>query len=194
VGKPFMSLIPKIIFLLFFPANLCILRQVVWGEELTHQILAVAMFLFCIEQARMAARDLEQIVEAKAQIKDSRLDTFLKVTTSTIFLELLGFYSASIWLGWGSVLILLSQVWFNLLASIKISTSPEIFIQPWKVSERYNVLVADFMGLVLVSLWMLQIASVQITWILFGMAIAYCSIKLILLLKYNSRFFTIEMQ
>lgn len=186
--------ISRIIFLLFFPANLCILRQVIWSGELTHQILAIAMFLFCIEQARMADRDLKQIAEAKAKVKDSRLDTFLTVTISTIFLELLGFYTASIWLGWGSVLILLSQIWFNLLASIKISTSPEIFIQPWKVSERYNVLFADFLGLVLVSLWMLQIASVQITWILFGMAIAYCSIKLILFLKYNSRFFTFGLQ
>ncbi|GAA6622639.1 type II toxin-antitoxin system RelE/ParE family toxin [Scytonema sp. NUACC26] len=37
--------------------------------------------------------------------------------------------------------------------------------------------------------WMLQIASVTIAWGLFGMASATCSIKLILLLKYNSRFF-----
>ncbi|GAA6622642.1 hypothetical protein [Scytonema sp. NUACC26] len=175
--------IPGMIFLLFFPANLCILRQVIWGEELTHQLLAVGVFLFCIEQTRMAARDLQQIAEAKKQVRDRRLDTFLKIATSTIFIELLGFYTASIWLGCGSVLILLSQVWFNLFAGIKICTSPEIIIQPWKVSERYNVLIADFLGLVLVSLWMLQIASVPIAWGLFGMAIAYCSIKLFLLLQ-----------
>ncbi|MUG95188.1 hypothetical protein F7734_23645 [Scytonema sp. UIC 10036] len=176
--------IPGVIFLLFFPANLCILRQVIWGQQLTHQLLAVGMFLFCIEQARMAAQDLQQIAMAKEQVKDNRLDTFLKITTSTIFIELLGFYTASIWLGWGSILILLSQVWFNLVAGVKIYTSPAIYIQPWKVSERYNVLIADVLGLVLVSLWMLQIASIQITWVLFGMAIAYCSIKLVLFLKY----------
>ncbi len=180
-GKPSMLPIPGMIFLLFFPANLCILRQVIWGQELTHQLLATGMFLFCIEQARMAAQDLQQIVKAKEQVKDSRLDTFLKITTSTIFIELLGFYTASIWLGWGSILILLSQVWFNLLTGVKIYTSPEIIIQPWKISERYNVLIADFLGLVLVSLWMLQIAAVQITWGLFGMAIAYCGIKLVCL-------------
>ncbi|KAF3888115.1 MULTISPECIES: hypothetical protein [Nostocales] len=175
--------IPGMIFLLFFPANLCILRQVLWGQELSYQVLAVGIFLFCIEQARMAAWDLQQIAEAKKQVRDRRLDTFLKITTSTIFIELLGFYTASIWLGWGSILILLSQVWFNLFAGVKIDTSSQIVLQSWKISERYSVLIADFLGLVLVSLWMLQIASVQITWLLFGMAIAYCALKLVLFLK-----------
>jgi hypothetical protein len=179
--KPSMLPIPGLIFLLFFPANLCILRQVIWGQELTHQLLATGMFLFCIEQARMAAQDLQQIVKAKEQVKDSRLDTFLKITISTILIELLGFYTASIWLGWGSILILLSQVWFNLFAGVKIYTLSEMVIQPWKISERYNVLIADFLGLVLVSLWMLQIASVPIAWVLSGMAIAYCGIKLVCL-------------
>ncbi|MFH7026452.1 MAG: hypothetical protein ACHBN1_13850 [Heteroscytonema crispum UTEX LB 1556] len=176
--------IAGMMFLLFFPASISILRQVIWGSELTHQLLALGMFLFCIDQARMAAKDLQQIAEAKKQVNDIRLDTFSTITISTIIIELFGFYASSVWLGWGSILILISQVWFNLFAGLKIHPSAEIIIQPWKISERLPVLIADFIGLVLVSLWMSQIASLWITWILFGMAIVYCSIKLVLFFRY----------
>jgi hypothetical protein len=176
--------IARMMFLFFFPACLGILRQVIWGSELTHQLLALGMFLFCIEQARMAAKDLQQIAEAKKQVNDIRLDTFSTITIITIIIELLGFYASSVWLGWGSILILLSQVWFNLFAGIKIHSSTETVIQSWKISERLPVLIADLLGLVLISLWMSQIASLWITWILFGMVIIYCSIKLILFFRY----------
>jgi hypothetical protein len=175
--------ITRMMFLLFFPASLSILRQVIWGSELTHQLLALGMFIFCIEQARMAAKDLQQIAEAKKQVKDIRLDTFSTITISTIIIELFGFYASSVWLGWGSILILLSQVWFNLFAGVKIHSSTELVIQTWKVSERLPVLIADFIGLILISLWMSHIASLWITLVLFGMAIVYCSIKLILFFK-----------
>jgi hypothetical protein len=172
--------IAQMMFLLFFPASLGILRQVIWGEELTHQLLALGVFLLCIEQARMAALDLRQIADAREQANDVRLDTLSTVCNSTIALELFGFYTSSVWLGWGSILILLSLIWFNLFAPVKIHTSPEIVIQDWNISERYSVLIADVTGLVLVSMWMLQIASVWISWLLFGMVIVYCSIKLVL--------------
>lgn len=175
--------IAGVMFLLFFPACLCILRQVIWGQEITHQLVAVGMFLFCLEQARMAAKDLQQIADAKKQVQDTRLDNFSTVAISTIFLELLGFYTSSVSLGWGSVLILLSQVWFNLFAGIKIYPLAENVLQPWKISERLPVLIADILGLLLVSFWMLQIASFWISWALFIMATFYCSIKLVLFLK-----------
>ncbi len=172
--------ISGIIFLLFFPACLSVLREVIWGQELTHQLLYLGMFMFCIEQASMAAQDLRQIASAKKQVKDIRLNTFLTITNMTIFIELLGFYAAAVSFGWGSILILLSQVWFNLLAGIKINLTTASIIQTWKVTERFPVLIADIIALFLVSLWMLHIGSVWITWILFGMPILYCSIKLVL--------------
>ncbi|MBA3922004.1 MAG: hypothetical protein H0X31_10030 [Nostocaceae cyanobacterium] len=175
-----MLLISGIIFLLFFPACLNVLREVIWGQQLTHQLLYLGMFLFCIEQASMAAQDLRQIASARKQVKDLRLNTFYTITIATIFIELLGFYAAPISFGGGSILILLSQVWFNLFAGIKISLLAESIIQTWKVTERFPVLIADIIGLLLVSLWMLHIGSLWITWILFGMPILYCSIKLAL--------------
>lgn len=168
------------VFLLFFPACLGVLKQVIWGSELTQQMLALGTFLFCIEQSRMAVKDLQQIADAKKQIKDTRLNSFYQVTAITIFIELIGFYISSIWWGWGSILILISQVWFNLFASIKIQHSPKISLQTWKVTDRLPVLIADIFGLFLVSLWMLKIGSEWIAWGLFAMVIVYGSIKLIL--------------
>ncbi|GAB1543186.1 hypothetical protein NUACC21_58600 [Scytonema sp. NUACC21] len=131
----------------------------------------------------MATKDLQQIADAKKQVQDTRLDNFSTIAISTIFLELLGFYTSSVWLGWGSLLILLSQVWFNLFAGVKIYPLAENVLQTWKISERLPVLIADILGLVLVSLWMLQIASFWISWALFGMALVYCSIKLFLFFR-----------
>jgi hypothetical protein len=171
--------ISQIIFLFFFPACLGILGQVIWGTELTHRLLALGTFLFCIEQARMAVKDLQQIADAKTQLSDSRLEFFSLITNSTILIEVLGFYLSSIWFGWGAILILISQVWFNVFANIKIDLEPEACLQTWKIRERLAVLIADICGLILVIFWMNEIASDWIAWGLFGMVILYGSVKLI---------------
>jgi hypothetical protein len=185
-----MERISIIIFVLFFPAGIGILKQGIWNTELTHQIIAIAMCLFCIEQGRMAVKDLQKIAEAKKLVIDARLDNFYIITVTTILVELLGFYISSFWLGWGSIIILLSQVWFNLLAAIKINTSSQssakkniVLIEPWTISERLPVLVADVLGLVLVSIWMLSFsilrsASFWISLVLCTMVVIYLGIKL----------------
>ncbi len=177
-----MQIIPLIIFLFFFPACIGILKQAIWGTELTEQIIAIAMCLFCIEQARMAVKDLQKITEAKKLVTDSRLDSFYIITVTTITVEILGFYISSVWLGWGSIIILLSQVWFNLLAAIKIKSSSASnidIIEPWTIFERLPVLFADILGLVLVSFWMLKVASFWISLFLCSMVLIYLGIKLV---------------
>ncbi|MEM7581539.1 MAG: hypothetical protein AAF316_17215 [Cyanobacteria bacterium P01_A01_bin.80] len=177
--------ISRIIFLLFFPACIAILlKQVIWGSELTHQLLAGGIFLFCIEQANMANQDLQQVADAKIKIEDSRLDNFQTTTITTIIIELTGFYLSSIWLGYGSILILIGIIWFNLFVKIKIkATDSNTIIKPWKIIERSTVLIADVIGLILASLWILKIGDFWISWGLFSMALIYCAIKLFLFLK-----------
>ena len=177
--------ISRIIFLLFFPACIAILfKQVIWGSELTHQLLAIGIFFFCIEQANIANQDLQQVADAKVKIKDSRLDDFQRITTITIIIELTGFYLSSIWLGYGSILILIGLIWFNLFVKIRIETTDlNIIIQPWKITERLTVLIADIIGLLLVNLWILKIGDFWISWGLFAMAIIYCGIKSFLFYK-----------
>lgn len=173
-----MSPISLIIFLLFFPAGLGILKQIIWGAELSHQLLAVGMFVFSIEQARMAVKDLQQIADAKAVVKNEQLNIFTFITIVTILIELIGFYISSSWLGWGSIIILISQLWFNLLANIKIQIVPEVVIQNWEIKERLSVLIADVLGIILVSLWMMQIASLGISVGLFALVLVYLGAKL----------------
>ncbi|MBE9216242.1 hypothetical protein IQ247_26875 [Plectonema cf. radiosum LEGE 06105] len=173
-------MIPLIIFLFFFPACLGILRQVIWSTELSHQLLALAIFLLCIEQANMANHDLQKVADAKNIVKDARLNYFQIITIVTIIIELIGFYLSSIWLGWGSIIILFGLIWFNLFVDIKINNSSQNIIQTWKITERLPVLIADIFGLILISLWILKIGDFGISLGLFAMTMVYCSIKLFL--------------
>lgn len=176
--------IARITFLLFFPACIAILfKQVIWGSELTHQLLGFATFLFCIEQANMANQDLQKVSRLQRQIKDIRLNVFYRITIITILLELMGFYLSSIWLGWGFILILISLIFFNLFVEINIHTSTVNIIRDWKITERFPVLIADIIGLILASLWILKIGNFWISWGLFGMATFYCCIKFLLFFK-----------
>ncbi|MBF2014913.1 MAG: hypothetical protein IGS23_06870 [Rivularia sp. T60_A2020_040] len=181
-------MISLIIFLFFFPACLGILRQVILSTELSHQLLALAIFLLCIEQANMANHDLQKVTDAKEQVKDARLNYFQIITIVTIIMELIGFYLSSIWLGWGSIVILFGLILFNLFVDIKINSSSENssenssqnIIQIWKISERLPVLIADMVGLLLISMWILKIGDFGISLGLFTMTMLYCSIKLFL--------------
>lgn len=169
------------IFSLFFPACIAILlKQLILGYELTDQLLAVGIFFLCIEQANMANQDLQKVADAKEKVTDISLQNFKTNTIITITIELIGFYLSSIWLGYGLFLILIGIIWFNLFADIKIDISSQTIIQPWNITERLPVLIADIIGLILASLWMLKIADLWISWGLFLMAIIYCGIKLFL--------------
>ena len=172
-----MSAIAWIIFLLFFPACLGLLEQVIDGEELSQQLLTLAILLLCIDQARMAVIDLEQVTVVKQRTSDPRLHRFYQVTISTILWELCGFYGATLWLGWGAIAILLSQIWFHCLAGIQLLPNKEIGLKTWGITERIPVLIADSIGLVLVILWMLQIVPLWIAITLLGIVIAYGYVK-----------------
>jgi hypothetical protein len=164
-------------FLLFFPASLGLLSQVIGRNELSSQLLALALLILCIDQARMAVVDLENVQQVKQQVQDARLNNFYRVTISTVVLELLGFYGSSFWLGWGAILVLLSQVWFNVLAGIQLQPMEENPIQSWGIPERSIVLLADGIGLILVGLWILQIAPLWMASGLLAMIVIYGWLK-----------------
>lgn len=178
-----MSRTAWIIALLFIPAGVGLLGQVLGPHPLDHQLLALGLLLFCLDQARMATVDLTQVAHAKQQQSDPRLARFTWVTISTIALELGGFYLASWQLGVGIVLVLLSQIWFNLLAGIQLQPAGRWKIRPWGVSQRLPILMADGLGLGLVGLWQAHVAPLTIVLVLWSMAIAYSIIKIGLVLK-----------
>jgi hypothetical protein len=130
------------IFLLFFPACLGLLGQTInhaapdrgWADG--QSLLALALLLLAIDQARMAAVDLTQVAAIRAQPLDQRLEQFYRITLSTILFELLGFYGAIGNLGVGAAVVLLSQIWFNLLANIQLQPETEEPIRAWGIADR----------------------------------------------------------
>jgi hypothetical protein len=168
-----MSAIAVTIALLFFPACLGLLGQVLGDAAFSEKLLALGILLLCVDQARMAVVDLEQVTAVKRQVADPRLQRFYQVTLITIVIELCGFYGASISLGWGAITILLSQVWFNLCAGIQLDPTSTMPIRAWGVRDRLPVLIANGIGLFLVSLWMLAIAPLWISSGLLGLLILY---------------------
>jgi hypothetical protein len=153
-------LYPFIIGFLFLPPALGLLRTIT--GEISHNwsasLLALGTFLLCLEQAHMATADLLQIEATQRQVQDQRLDQFRWVTQSTIAIELVGFYIAGGWLGWGAFTVLLSQAWFNLLAQIRLHPEAPEPIQVRSLADRLPVLIADGVGLLLASFWIAQIA------------------------------------
>lgn len=162
-----------VIFLCFFPANLGLLWQGIYNENLSSQLIAIGFFLICIDQAKMAVFDLKQVQNTQKEIQDPRLDNFYKLTIITIIIELLGFYCAVFWLGIGAILVLLSQVYFNSLADIKILTTEAIKIEHKSIQEKFLVLMTDGLALILVNFWLLNIYPIVMASTLLSMVLIY---------------------
>lgn len=179
--------LPIVIYGLFLPAGLGLLGKVIWALGWSDRtssawavaILALGTLLICLEQAHMAVVDLHQIRAVKQQIQDPRLHHFHWITLSTIAIELLGFYVATVWLGCGALIVLLSQVWFNLLAKIQLHPAASELIQSWGIKHRLPVLIADGVGILLASLWIAQIVPLLDASILLSIVLVYGWIKYI---------------
>ncbi|MGB3787319.1 MAG: hypothetical protein WA949_04865 [Phormidesmis sp.] len=145
--------IKRFVPLLFAPAGIGLVLQAVYPETPAQQLLALALALFCPELARMAKVDLDNVAATMQQVEDARLSRFLFVVVSTIVLELLGFYSALISLSVGALVIVGSQLWFNLLAELQLQPGQTPAVVSFGISRRMPVLLANMIGLLLLSLW-----------------------------------------
>ncbi len=164
--------------LLFFPAGIGLLVQLFESHSLAEYVLAVALLLFYPELVRMAWIDLEDIAVVRARQEDSRLSRFHKVVASTIVLELLGAYSALLSLQWGGLIVISSQLWFNLLADIQLWPQETYAITEFGVRERWPVLIANAIGIALLGLWF--ISNIRL-WLAGGLLLLMI---IFLLLKY----------
>jgi hypothetical protein len=111
--------------------------------------------------------------------EDSRLNRFYKVTTSTIVLEIVGFYLALLSLQWGALLIILSQIWFNLLAAVQLHAKETPAVVSFGIADRQAVLVANAIGFGLLCSWPIEAAR---TWLASGLLVL---IVLFLIMKYG---------
>jgi hypothetical protein len=159
--------------------------QLIQAPSLSEKILAIALLLLGLDQTRMAIVDCDHIQAVRA-IADqptadrAALEQFNRITLSTIGLELIGFYVALTAIGWGTIVVLASQIWFNLLARTKPEPTQQPPIQTWGWRDRIVVLVADTIGIGLAALWIAALNPLV-------MAIALCLMVLIYLgVKYLS--------
>ncbi len=177
-----------VILILFLPALGAIAGQSVATHSMATEsmptgtaYLAIALILLGLDQARMAIVDLQQIDQVQHIpdfTADPSLQRFRWVTLSTIGIELAGFYGAIGELGWGAIVILLSQLWFHGLAGIQLRPGEERAIVPFGLRPRLPVLIADGVGIGLIILWMQNIAPLAMALGLLGMVLAYGLVKM----------------
>jgi hypothetical protein len=152
------------------------MRQIFVSEDLSTIILALGTSVMSLEQARMAAVDLQEIDHFQEKISDFRLDNFFRVTISTIILELVGFYLAAFWLGWGALIVLLSQIWFHCLAKIQLQPTTDKIID-YGIMPRLPVLFADGIAIMFVVCWLAKIAPLTMATALTAMVFIYGGIQ-----------------
>ncbi len=145
--------------LLFVPAIIGILRDAFLAQSLPEQLLSLALLLLCLDLARMAKVDLDNTATVSAQFleaelpEDARLESFRKTVLSTIVLELLGFYGVLLSLQWGGIVVIFSQLWFNLLAKVHLCPQKSSSVTHLGLLGRLPVLLANAGGLSLLACW-----------------------------------------
>jgi len=144
---------------LYAPAMMLVLWQVIVQPSLDQKLLAIAILVLSLDLLRMAIFDLEQVAKVRSMLAidstEPKLDRFFWVTIGTIVLELIGLYLVPISLSSSAIVILLSQVGFNLLTQVQLMPEmPNMVdkIQPWGIRDRAVVLLADCLGIGLVVL------------------------------------------
>ena len=155
--------IKRFVPLLFVPAGVGLIWQAVCSEMLAQRLLALALSLFCPEVARMAKVDLDNVAATMQQVEDDRLSRFLAVVISTVVLELLGFYAALVSLPGGALVIVGSQLWFNLLADLQLQPEQTPAVVSFKIAQRIPVLIANTAGLLFLSLWFVLALAPELT-------------------------------
>lgn len=144
---------------LYAPAMILVLWQAIVQPSLDQKILAIAILLLSLDLLKMAIFDLEQVATVRSMLLidhiEPRLDRFFWVTIGTVTVELIGLYLAPVSLSSSAIVILLSQVGFNLLTQVQLMPEmPDMVdkIQPWGIRDRAMVLIADCLGIGLVVL------------------------------------------
>ncbi len=168
-----------IILALFLPAGIGLFWEALLSVELSSKLIAIAFFVFCLEQARMAIIDYKFYKEAQNLYKNSQLPKFKNTLIITIIIELIGFYLANFHLGLGAILVLLSQILFNCFAGIKFNQNNHyLVIEKGNIYHRKIELLADLIALLLMSFWTLNIYSLAIAITMITIVGIYALVKI----------------
>ena len=112
---------------------------------------------------------------------------FFKVVFSTFVLELFGFYGALVSLRWGGIVVIASQLWFNLLAKVQLWPGQTPAVEELGVSQRLPVLVANSLSVVLFLFWTTPESRIWLSMTLLLLISSFLFIKYIVLRDQSSR-------
>lgn len=151
-----MLLRPAVVALSFAPAGLGLLHQGIYAPAWPHRLLALAMVLLLIEQAHMARVDLHR-ADRVASTYPSQARRFGRVLGATIAVEWVGFSLAALGaLGLGASVVVIALLGFNLASNISFEGDRLYLAGP---RDRWDVILADLIGLGLMGLWQLPVAQ-----------------------------------
>ncbi|WP_017296153.1 hypothetical protein [Geminocystis herdmanii] len=194
------------LFILFFPASFGLLWQSLTLNNLSEQLISFSFFLFSLEQARMAFVDItsyslgksnnsynydiltQEIKQESQKVnltsqdtifdgENNNLSQFLFVIISTIIIELFGFYLSLFSLGWGAIFVVISLIWFNSLAPLKVLETDKFSLTNYTFSDKIFILFADFICLVLMSLWVINFYPLTIAFIILFITLTFAGVK-----------------
>ncbi|MEL6554469.1 MAG: hypothetical protein AAFQ63_13515 [Cyanobacteria bacterium J06621_11] len=174
------------IFMLFFPAGLGLSIQLLQVKTHAERLLALSLLIFCLELAHMAWVDFKTIQTVSQASEDSRLKLFFKVVFSTVVLEVFGFYGALVSLRWGGIVVIASQLWFNLLAKVQLWPGKTPAVEAFGISQRLPVLVANSLSVVLLLFWAIPENRIWLSMALLILIISFLFIKYIVLRDQSS--------
>jgi hypothetical protein len=172
-----MGWISGLMFGLFFPAGVGLVWRLVTTPVLAYQLLVATLVLLLLEQAHMAVVDWQNITRVGSSIVEPKLPLFKFITCATIGIELVGFYAAIFTLGWGTVLVIVSQLFFNGLAPLQLQPDSDPPVVSQGAGDRVPVLVANGLGLVVLGLWIAKQGELVMASILLGLVLVYGGIK-----------------
>ncbi len=154
--------------------------QVFNQPALSHRLLALGLLLTGLEQGRMAMVDLRQVAAVGQQLEDRRLMRFYQVLLLAIAGQLVGFYLAAVgWLGYGTGVIMISIIGFNLAAGLQLQPENDPPLRSVTLRERSGVLLADGLALALVGLWLADVGRVWIGAGLLTIALSFVTVKVV---------------
>ncbi len=169
---------------LYGPAIVMLFWLAIVELNAAEKLLTIALLLLSLDLLKMAIFDLEQVALVRSSPPtpnsggaDPRLVWFWRVTIVTIVFELLGLYGAWFSLSWGAIVVLLSQVGFNLFAQVQLLPDQSEMIQSFGIRDRAIVLVADVLGILLVTIGAFGFWPVETSAGVLGMVVIYGVIK-----------------
>lgn len=116
---------------------------------------------------------------SKASLLTQQLKDFHTVVVSTIALEATGFYLSLVSPPLGAIVIISSQLWFNLLANIQLHPNKAVPIVPCGIADRKAILSVNILTTVLLCLWPIASARLSLSLALLTLVILYLITKYI---------------